>query len=314
MKRLSLYIAVALIGVMSLGMMANAQTIGISIPAATHGWTAGVNYWAEVTVNKLKERYPQLDFVLLAAANEVVQNNDLEDLYAIYDIDALVVLPESPEAAVASIQHLKNLGVFITVVDRALPVEGIEDIYVGGNNYHMGYVSCEFIAQKLGGQGKIVITRGMPIPIDQMRFDGCMDALEGTNIEVIDWQYANFNRDDGYRVMQDFLIAHDHIDAVWGTDDDQVIGIIAAIEQAGRQNEMFVVGGAGMKEIVQMVMAGDDLVVADVTYPPSQIGTGIEVTVLALLTDLPFLGEYVLDSELITPENAADFYFPDSPF
>ncbi len=41
--------------------------------------------------------------------------------------------------------------------------------------------------------------------IDEQRFDGFMSALEGSNIEVLDDQYANWNRDDGFTVMQDFL-------------------------------------------------------------------------------------------------------------
>src|SRR5690606_10934523 len=104
------------------------------------------------------------------------------------------------------------------------------------------------------------------------------------------------------------------IDAVWAQDDDIALGVIEAVRQAGRENELFIVPGAGMKEIVLRVMNGDRLVPVTVSYPPSMIATAMEVTALRFVSDAPVLGVYILDSPLITQENAADFYFPDSPF
>jgi ribose transport system substrate-binding protein len=77
---------------------------------------------------------------------------------------------------------------------------------------------------------------------------------------------------------------------------------------------MFIVGGAGMKEMIKRVMDGDELVPVDVLYPPAMIATAMEVTALRFVSDVPILGRYILDSPLITQENAADYYFPDSPF
>ena len=44
------------------------------------------------------------------------------------------------------------------------------------------------------------------------------------------------------------------------------------------------------------------------------IATAMEVTALRFVSNIPILGSYILDSPLITQENAADYYFPDSPF
>src|SRR5690606_37075868 len=106
------------------------------------------------------------------------------------------------------------------VVDRGLAREDIQDIYVAGDNPGMGRVSCEYIAEQLGGEGQIVILRGIPTVIDNQRFDACMEVLAETNIEVLDSGYANWNRDDGFEVMQDFLTRFQNIDAVWAQDDD----------------------------------------------------------------------------------------------
>jgi ribose transport system substrate-binding protein len=114
--------------------------------------------------------------------------------------------------------------------------------------------------------------------------------------------------------MQDFLSRFPKIDAVWAQDDDIAIGVIQAVRQARRQDELFVVGGGGMKDIVKRVMDGDELTPVDVLYPPSMISTAMELTALKLISNTPIEGEYILGSPLITQDNAEDYYFPDSPF
>jgi ribose transport system substrate-binding protein len=306
--------ALLALSLLAFGSAQEPVTIGVSIPAATHGWTGGVNWWAERTAAELEARYPSLDFIVNTASDPGEQANDLQDMVAIDGIDALVILPFESDPLTAPVAQVKEQGVLITVVDRGLIDPSIQDIYVAGNNPEMGRVSCEYIAERLGGEGNIVVLRGIPTVIDNQRVEGCMEVLEETNIEVLAMEYANWNRDDGFEVMQDFLSRFDSIDAVWAQDDDIAVGVIAALEQVNRQDEMFIVGGAGMKEMIKRVMDGDELVPVDVLYPPSMIATAMEVTALKFVSDVPILGRYILDSTLITPENAADYYFPDSPF
>jgi ribose transport system substrate-binding protein len=114
--------------------------------------------------------------------------------------------------------------------------------------------------------------------------------------------------------MQDFLTRFPKIDGVWAQDDDIALGVLDALRQAKREKEMFVVGGAGMKEIVKRVQEKDSLVPVDIIYSPSMIGTAIEVTALHFVTKVAISGTYILESPLITPENASQWYFPNSPF
>jgi ribose transport system substrate-binding protein len=306
--------ASTLLATSTIALIAQAQTIGVSIPAATHGWAGGLNFHAEQTKARLEQAYPDLKVVLVTAGSASEQANDLEDLVAIHRMDALVILPFESAPLTGPVRNAKRRGVFVTVVDRGLSEPGIQDVYVAGNNAEMGRVSAEYISERLDGEGKVVVLRGMPTVIDEQRFDGFMSAIEGSDVEVLDDQYANWNRDDGFTVMQDFLSRFPKIDAVWAQDDDIAIGVIQAVRQARRQDELFIVGGGGMKDIVKRVMDGNELTPVDVLYPPSMISTAMELTALKFVSGSPIEGEYILGSPLITQDNAEDYYFPDSPF
>ena len=294
--------------------VAQEVTIGVSIPAATHGWTGGVNYHAEEAKKRLEELYPDIEITISTAGTAGEQANDLEDLVSLRNIDALVVLPFESGPLTDPVRRVKDSGVFVTVVDRGLTEEGIEDLYVAGNNHELGRVSGEYIREQLDDEGDIVVLRGIPTVIDDERVQGFQEAIEGSEINILDMQHANWNRDDGFEVMQDYLARFENIDAVWAQDDDIALGVIEAVRQADREDELFIVGGAGMKDIIKRVMDGDELVPVDVLYPPAMIATAMDLTVQHFVSNGPVLGEYILGSPLITQENAEQYYFPDSPF
>jgi ribose transport system substrate-binding protein len=301
----------------SIGGVAMAQdkvTIGVSVPAADHGWTGGVNYFAQQAIDRLKTTYPDAEFVFASAPDAPKQIADIEDMVSTRNIDALVILPGDPDAMTSAIKQVKDAGKFVTVVDRQLSIEGVEDLYVAGDNPGLGANAAAYIKEQLPEGGNIVILRGLPIPIDQQRFDGFMSGIEGTNIKVLDDEFANWNRDDGFKVMQDFLTRFPDIKAVWTQDDDISLGAIEAIKQAGREDEMFIVGGAGMQQIIKAVSEGDKLTPVDVSYSPAMIATAIELTTAHLVSGVQVAGRFVLDSTLITSENAAEYLDPSSPF
>lgn len=116
-------------------------TIGVAIPSATHGFMGGLNFHAQDTIKRLQQVYPQLDFVLATAGNAGKMVNDIEDMVATRNISALVVLPFESEPLTSPVQAVKEAGIWVTVVDRGLSVEGIEDLYVAGDNPGFGRVA-----------------------------------------------------------------------------------------------------------------------------------------------------------------------------
>jgi len=289
-------------------------TIGVSVPTADHGWTGGVDFFAQQAVDRLSKAYPNLKFVLATAPDSTKQAADLEDMVTTRNIDALVILPGDPDAMTASIKKVKDAGKWVTVIDRALSQDGIQDLYVAGDNPGLGATTADYFKKALPNGGNIVVLRGLPIPIDKQRVDAFMDGIKGTNIKVLDSQFANWNRDDGYKVMQDFLTKYPNIDAVWTQDDDTLVGALKAAKEAGRDTKMWFVGGAGMNQIVKMVEGGSTQVPVDVSYNPNMVATAIDLTALHFAAGAQVDGKMIINSTLITKDNAKEFDYANTPF
>lgn len=309
--------AAALAGSLLLAGGASAQDkklIAVSIPAADHGWTAGVVYHAKAAADEINERFDDVEVVVKTSPSATAQVSAIEDLSAGRNMDALVILPYTSQELTLPVGRVKDNGTFVTVVDRGLNDPSIQDLYVAGDNIAVGENTAKYLVDKLDGKGKIVVLRGIPTVIDNERIEGFQKGIEGTDIEILDMQYANWNSDEAFTLMQDYLAKYPHIDAVWANDDDMLLGVLDAIKQAGREDIKYALGGNGMKDIVKKVIDGDAMTPVETPYPPSMIKTAIYMTAAHLVGNAPVRGTVKLDAPLITKENAEEYYFPDSPF
>jgi ribose transport system substrate-binding protein len=314
--------------------------IGVSIPAADHGWTAGVGYWATEAMSHYDDD-ANIEWVYQTAQSPDQQISQIEDMMA-QGIDGLVILATESAPLTPVVKQADERGIFIVSVDRGL-LEPVADIFLEGDNKSFGRKSAEYIVEQLGGEGEIVILRGIPSTVDTDRYEAAMEVFNSNpGVEVLASAVGMWNRERALTEMQSLLTQHAEIDAVWASDDDMALGAEQAIREAGREGEMWMLGGAGMKDIVKRVMDGDPMYPADITYPPAMIAAGVHLAVANLALDgdevsvadrIPahlFLDEALLrdgtepaaqgqrhiklDVHLITPENAAEFYFPDSVY
>jgi ribose transport system substrate-binding protein len=290
--------------------------LGVSVPAATHGWTGGVVFWANQAKKELEKANPGLKVTIKTASSPAEQANQLQDLLTATKIDTLVVLPFESASLTKPVAQLKNKGVYVTVVDRGLTDTSAQDAYVAGDNKAFGTVSGEYLAKALNGKGNVVVLRGIPTAIDNERVEGFESVMKNyPDIKILDAKHGNWNRDDAFKVMQDYLTRFKEIDAVWASDDDMAVGVLKAIEQAKRDDIKIVLGGAGAKGMIKAVMDGSNpLIQADVTYSPKMIYEAVKLTAEARLKGEKVPETYIIPSVLVTKDNAKEYYYPDSPF
>lgn len=298
------------------GAAAEPVNLGVSIPAATHSFMGGINYWANQAKKDLEAKHKDLKITIRTAANAVEQANQLQDLSTVTKINALVVFPFESAALTRPVANVKAKGAYVTVVDRGLTDTSAQDAYVAGDNTAFGRIPAEYIAKTLGGKGNVVALRGIPTTLDNERMDAFNGVLKGhPDIKLLDAKYANWNRDDAYKVTQDFLTRFKEIDAFWAADDDMAFGAIRAIDQAGRKDIKVIFGGAGAKDMVKIILDGKDpRIQANVSYSPKFIYESIKLTAEARLKGEKLPATTIIPSVLIDKSNAKEFYHPDSPF
>ncbi|SDQ88220.1 substrate-binding domain-containing protein [Actinopolyspora saharensis] len=294
-------------------------TIGLSIPSDDHGWMGAIGENAVAQADSFD------DVTLEATEGTNDVNRQISQVKTLINkkVDVLAILPFNGESLTSVATQAMRAGIPVVNIDRVFASKLAYRTWVGGDNYGMGTGAANFIADRLDEQGKqdptiVEITGIDNLQLTRDRSSGFSEALEARGYAVSMSQSAEFTPQSGRSVMGNVLQARDHIDAVWNHDDNQGVGVLAAIEQAGRSDEMFMVGGAGSKEMMQHIKAGDGPVAATVLYPPTMSATAINMArLLAQGRDLADLVEravpsnVTLHSETVTKDNV-DQHLPTS--
>ena len=286
--------------------------IGVSIPAADHGWTGGIVWWAEQAKKTWEKKDPNVRIIISTAKDAAEQVDKIENLL-VQKVDALVVLPQEPGPLTSICTKAAKQGKYLVVVDRGL-TKDVQNVTVAGDNAGFGRTCAEEMAKKLDGKGDILIMEGIPCEVNTLRVNAFREVMKKyPGIRILESQASYWSTEKGLKLMENFLQKYPKIDAVWAGDDDVLLGALKAYEESGRKDIRLMIGGGGSKAIVKKVLDKDPLVQFNVTYPPRMIAYGVEYAV-ARLKGKPGTQEkrVTVPADVITPKNAKFFYYPNS--
>lgn len=292
-------------------------TIGFSAPAADHGWIGAISKNGRAQA----DQYSDVTLDATEGTNDVNQQISAVKTLINKKVDALVILPFDGKALTEVAQQAMDAGVPVVNLDRIFSSKLAYRTWIGGDNFGMGVNAGNFIANRLKENGKasnpvIVEVAGIDnLELTQERSQGFKEALASHGLKVTARQAADFTPASGQKVMSQLLQAHQHIDAVWNHDDDQGVGVEAAIKEAGRDDgEFFMVGGAGSAHVMNEIKADNSVIKATVLYPPTMSSSAITLArLLAQQKALTDLAEkevptsITLFSAVVTKENVDQY-------
>jgi ribose transport system substrate-binding protein len=276
-------------------------TIGFSAPAADHGWIAAITKNAQAQA----ETFSDVTLKATEGTNDVnLQISQVETL--INDkVDVLVILPHDGKALTATAQDAVDAGIPVINLDRIFDSPLAYRTYIGGDNYRMGVNAGNYIAEQMKAKGVsnpiIGEIAGIDsLPLTQERSKGFKDALTKAGLAVGPRVAAAFTVESGEAQTANLLQGASKLDALWNHDDDQGIGVMAAIESAGR-SEFLMVGGAGSRDMMDRIKADDTVIKATVLYSPSMASSAISLArLLGQSKGMADLAEHEIPASITT--------------
>jgi len=269
-----LSVAMAVLLVLSFPLAAAAsQTLGVVISTLNNPFFVTLKDGAE---EKAKELGVEL-VIYDAQDDSAKMTSSMEDLIQ-KKVGGILVNPTDADAVVPSILKANAAGIPVFTIDRGA-TSGEVVTHIASDNVAGGKMAGEFLAEKIGGKGKVVELVGIPgTSAARDTGKGFHEAMEGyPDIEIVASQAADFNRDRGLAVFENILQAQPEIDGVFAHNDEMVLGAIAAAEAAGRKGIVFV-GFDAVGDAVKAVK--DGRLAATVAQQPKEMGLlGVEYAV-----------------------------------
>ncbi len=283
--------------------------IGILAPAVTHGWVAGVAYYAEA---RCKELSDTVEYKLLTSNNAEEMTSQIDELRT-WGVQAVVAFPQW-EGMEDPIQGLIDAGIPVVNFDIVINVDGV--YHVAGDNEDMGTQSAQYIVDKIGTTGKVVV---LEVPssgsVSELRKKGFEEKMKeiAPDMELLTYS-TQFTREAGLKDFADILQANPQIDAVFSMDDETSIGVLQAIAEASDRTDIKVVtGGGGCQEYFNMMPENENIWIQSALYSPNMVMDAVDMAV-SLLKGESVDKEKIIPTTVVDRENCADFLDETSPY
>jgi ribose transport system substrate-binding protein len=284
-----------------------------SVPPTDHGWLGAISKNAKAAA----EQHDDVDFELLQAADADSQAQQVEQAIS-QKPDVLVVLPQDGAALTPVAQKAERAGIPVVNIDRLFTAPDAATATILGDNYQIGVLAADYIADELKCKGNVAEIQGLAgISVTEDRTKGFTDELKKRcpdgGVKIVASQPGDFNPDQGLKVMENILQAEDSIDAVYTHDDDMAQGVVQAIRNAGRDDEMFLTGVGGSQDAMEQIKEGG-LYRATFLYNPNMAASAVNMArLIGLGEGFPELvppevpRQLIVPAAVVTKDNVDDY-------
>ncbi|MER7183542.1 substrate-binding domain-containing protein [Streptomyces hyaluromycini] len=300
---LAAVVTVALVAATSLlhtGSSSASPKIGLSLSTLNNPFFVQIRSGAQAEAKKLG-----VDLTVTDAQNDASQQANQLQNFTSSGLGAIIVNPVDSDAASNSVKTAGKAGIPVIAVDRGVN-NATTATLVASDNVAGGELAAKTIAEKLGGQGRIVILQGQAgTSAARERAQGFANGLKAyPGIQVVAQQPADFDRTKGLDVMSNLLQAHPDVQGVIAANDEMALGAIKALgSKAG--SSVSVVGFDGTPDGLTAVRNGT--LYASVAQQPSQLGKIAVDNALKAVKDQKIPSAIKVPVKVVTKDNVAGF-------
>lgn len=245
--------------------------------------------------------YPGVNVEVYQAHDD--NTHQIKDIESLIErkVDLLIVAPNEAEAITPVIEKAYDAGIPVILVDRKINSKKYT-AYVGADNYEIGRKAGEYIADRLGGKGRVIeITglRGSTPAVERHR--GMMEALKAVpGVQVVASAEAGWFQQKAGEVMDSLLDVYPQVDLVFAQNDRMAIGAYEKARQKKRAGQIAFVGVDAVTDGVESVAGGR----LDATFIYPTGGDKVMQVAMAILRGEPYQRENILSTALVNRANA----------
>ena len=264
------------------------------------------------------EANPDVEVVVLDAGGDVArQIAQMEDLIQ-QEVDAIIIWPTNGEAVIPAVRKAHQADIPVVVTNSNIAEAGFDFVasFSGPDNVTQGIRSAEIMCDRFKEMGieheaKVVHITGQPGYTTAIeRAKGFNDRLPEVcpNVEQIDEQPGDWNREKSQQVMEAFLVKYDDIDGVYAGDDNMGVGALNAALAADRAEGITFVGATNFAVGYEAMERGEYW--GSIYQSPVDDAEAALQSAIDLISgeELPFLNYF--DTPKITQDNQSDFTKP----
>ena len=275
-------------------------TIGLSVLTLT-------NPFFKEIADKMTEEAAKSGYAVAVVSGEfdvARQQNQVKD-FIVQKVAAIVLTPCDSKAIGPAIQEANAAGIPVFTADIACLAPGVKVVsHIATDNFGGGKEAAKAMVEALGqAGGKVGILHHKLVESCILRVDGFREVIQQhPKIQIVSELPGGGVKDQGYKAAEDMLQAHADLAGIFAINDPSALGARAAIEKAGKANQVKLVGFDGQLEGKQAIKEGK--IYADPIQFPDRIGVETVRTIFKHLSGEPVPPQTLIPTALYRKADA----------
>ncbi len=220
-------------------------------------------------------------------------------------VDALVVAPAGPQLQPVLDRAVKR-DIPVVLVDTDIPGWDGKSSFVATDNVASAKAAVTAMVEQLEGSGRLALVADPGIPVLGLRVQGAKEAVDGTDVEIVQTVRSDCDIQTAQNVTEDLLRAQPDLDGIFAVCGGNSIGAGQAIRTSGKKpDDLLVYGHDGFQIELQAIKKGDvDGTVKQLPIEMGKLGTEAAV---AAARDQTVEPEIVVPFTVVDDENVDEF-------
>ena len=313
MKKRLAVLTMAAVMAGSMGMTAFAEEVNLEEVTLAYVPTTMNNPFWSAMMGGITEKMEELGMdpssqlvTVDANSDQATMNNYVNDLIA-QEVDAIILAPMDCTAVTEALLACEEAGIPVINVDTAVDAADKVVAVIASDNYKAGVLCAEDMMSKLEEGAKVAVMNQPSGTACVQREQGFIETV-GDYFEIVSTTDTEGDTAKTMTAAEDVLTADDDLAAFFCINDMGALGCVQACAAAGKE-DILIYGVDGNPDFMGYVEDGS--ATASAAQQPSVIGASAVETAIATLSGEEVEHDQVVDVELITGENIADFDISD---
>lgn len=280
------------------------KSIGISLGSMGNPFFVALAKGAEVEAKTVN---PNVKITTVGYDYDLGKQNTQIDNFIAAGVDLILLNPGDPKAIAPAIRRAQAAGIIVVSVDTH--ADGA-NATVETNNVQAGTIACQYLIDKMGGKGDMIIVNGPQVSSVIERVQGCKAVIgKNAGVKLLSFdQDAKGSRDGGLAVMQSLLTRFQKVDGVFAINDPTAIGAELAAKQLNRTSfPITAVDGAPDAETALKDPNSKQFVASASQDPFLMARLAVQQGVKLLNGQKLDHDVLLMDSKLVTRDNVGDY-------
>ena len=247
-----------------------------------------------------------IELITVDAERSALKQVEQVESFIAQNVDAIILNPAEVEACSPAVR--KALAAGIPIINVNSETSAKPSAFVGSDDVEAGRIAMQYIADKLGGKGNVVMIEGYMGQTGQIkRAQGALSVLKKyPNMKLLAQQTAQWDRAKGMSLMENWIQSYgNQINAVFAHNDEMALGAIKALTDSGLKDKILVVGIDAITDALQAMNKGT--LDATVFQNAQQQGfRSVEIAIKAARKQ-PFQKEVLIPFQLVTKATMGQF-------